>query len=47
MGALHEGHLDLLRRAGALVGVGGTVVVTIFVNPPYSSHPARTWTLPA
>lgn len=33
MGALHEGHLDLLRRAGALVGTGGTVVVTIFVNP--------------
>lgn len=33
MGALHEGHLDLLRRTGALVGVGGTVVVTIFVNP--------------
>ena len=33
MGALHEGHLDLLRRAGVLVGVGGTVVVTIFVNP--------------
>ena len=33
MGALHEGHLDLLRRAGALVGAGGTVVVTIFVNP--------------
>lgn len=33
MGALHEGHLNLLRRAGALVGAGGTVVVTIFVNP--------------
>jgi len=33
MGALHEGHLDLLRRAGALVGAGGTVLVTIFVNP--------------
>lgn len=33
MGALHEGHLDLLRRAGALVGAGGAVVVTIFVNP--------------
>lgn len=33
VGALHEGHLDLLRRAGALVGAGGTVVVTIFVNP--------------
>ena len=25
--------LALLRRAGALVGAGGTVVVTIFVNP--------------
>ncbi|MEG3614578.1 pantoate--beta-alanine ligase [Isoptericola haloaureus] len=33
MGALHEGHLELVRRARAEVGPGGQVVVTIFVNP--------------
>lgn len=33
MGALHEGHLDLLRAAAEKAGNGGTVVVTIFVNP--------------
>ncbi|CAM3069099.1 pantoate--beta-alanine ligase [Actinomyces slackii] len=33
MGALHEGHFDLVRRAADLAGPGGTVVVTIFVNP--------------
>ena len=33
MGALHEGHFDLVREAARRVGPDGTVVVTIFVNP--------------
>lgn len=33
MGALHEGHRALLRRARELAGDGGTVAVSIFVNP--------------
>jgi pantoate--beta-alanine ligase len=33
MGALHDGHRALLRRARALAGSGGTVAVSIFVNP--------------
>jgi len=33
MGALHQGHFDLVTEAARLVGPGGTVVVTIFVNP--------------
>jgi pantoate--beta-alanine ligase len=33
MGALHEGHLALIRRARKLAGKGGRVVVSIFVNP--------------
>nr|WP_242637012.1 pantoate--beta-alanine ligase [Myceligenerans salitolerans] len=33
MGALHEGHLELVRRAREEAGAGGQVVVTIFVNP--------------
>ncbi|WP_407320544.1 pantoate--beta-alanine ligase [Isoptericola halotolerans] len=33
MGALHEGHLDLVRRAREEAGPGGQVLVTIFVNP--------------
>lgn len=33
MGALHEGHLSLIRRARALAGPKGTVAVSIFVNP--------------
>ncbi len=33
MGALHDGHRALLRRARELAGPGGTVVVSVFVNP--------------
>lgn len=33
MGALHDGHLELVRRARELAGNDGQVVVTIFVNP--------------
>jgi pantoate--beta-alanine ligase len=33
MGALHDGHLALLRRARELAGRGGAVAVSIFVNP--------------
>ncbi|MFI5066944.1 MAG: pantoate--beta-alanine ligase [Streptosporangiales bacterium] len=33
MGALHDGHRALIRRARELVPPGGGVVVSIFVNP--------------
>ncbi|MBO0776083.1 MAG: pantoate--beta-alanine ligase, partial [Actinobacteria bacterium] len=33
MGALHEGHRALLRRARELARPGGSVLVSIFVNP--------------
>lgn len=33
MGALHDGHLALIRRARALAGDDGAVVVSIYVNP--------------
>ncbi|WKE70422.1 pantoate--beta-alanine ligase [Streptomyces sp. WP-1] len=33
MGALHEGHATLFRRAREIAGPDGEVVVTVFVNP--------------
>jgi len=33
MGALHQGHLELIRKARILAGPEGTVIVSIFVNP--------------
>jgi pantoate--beta-alanine ligase len=33
MGCLHAGHLSLVQRARQLVGPGGKVVVSIYVNP--------------
>ena len=33
MGALHHGHLELVRQAREFAGAAGTVVVSIFVNP--------------
>lgn len=33
MGALHEGHLALVQHAREAAGPGGTVAVSIFVNP--------------
>jgi pantoate--beta-alanine ligase len=33
MGALHAGHVELIKRARELVGVDGQVVVSVFVNP--------------
>ena len=33
MGALHEGHATLLRRAREIAGSDGTVVASVFLNP--------------
>lgn len=33
MGALHDGHVSLMRRARAEVGSDGAVVASVFVNP--------------
>ncbi|HJZ06469.1 MAG TPA: pantoate--beta-alanine ligase, partial [Trebonia sp.] len=33
MGALHDGHRALLRRAREIAGPAGTVAVSIFINP--------------
>lgn len=49
MGALHEGHAALVRRARKLAGARGSVVVSVFVNPiqfgpkeDFSKYP-RSW----
>jgi pantoate--beta-alanine ligase len=39
MGALHEGHLALVRRAREAAGPDGTVAVSIFVNPIQFDRP--------
>lgn len=33
MGALHEGHLSLVKKARKLAGPQGSVILTLFVNP--------------
>ncbi len=40
MGALHEGHLELLRAARKKVGAHGTVAISIFVNPIQFDRPS-------
>ena len=40
MGALHDGHLTLVRRARELAGESGEVVVTLFVNPTQFNNPS-------
>jgi pantoate--beta-alanine ligase len=39
MGALHEGHLALVRRAREIAGPQGTVAASIFVNPIQFDRP--------
>jgi pantoate--beta-alanine ligase len=39
MGALHEGHAELVRRAREIVGADGHVTVTVFVNPSQFTDP--------
>ena len=39
MGALHEGHLELIRRARNIAGPDGEIAVSIFVNPIQFDRP--------
>ncbi len=39
MGALHEGHLTLVKRAREIAGPDGTVILTLFVNPTQFNKP--------
>ena len=39
MGALHEGHLSLIRRARKQADEEGLVVVSIYVNPTQFNDP--------
>ena len=39
MGALHEGHLSLIRRARKLAGEDGVIVVSVYVNPTQFNDP--------
>ncbi|WP_193211740.1 pantoate--beta-alanine ligase [Luteolibacter marinus] len=40
MGALHQGHLALIRKAREIAGSTGSVAVSIFVNPIQFDRPA-------
>ena len=39
MGALHAGHLTLVKRAREIAGPDGTVILTLFVNPTQFNKP--------
>lgn len=38
MGALHEGHESLLRKAREIAGIEGLVIASVFVNPIQFDH---------
>jgi pantoate--beta-alanine ligase len=40
MGALHDGHAQLMRECRSLIGEDGLLVVSIFVNPTQFSDPS-------
>ena len=39
MGALHAGHVELMRRCRELIGPDGSLIVTVFVNPTQFGDP--------